>query len=340
MARLPDEGDTVGPWRILHFIGEGRSGSVFKVRETTDSRRIGALKIFCGTSLQATETAFKAETDFVERQRIPGFMPAFYDRDHWNDVPFFVMEYATALPEKLSIQQARRLVGQTADALLHLHLAGFLHCDVKPKNLGLVDNRVVLLDFGSIRTIEDARRFPARVGTWTFMAPEVREALQLDVRSDVYSLGATLKLLCDGTARRTFDTLVLKALSNNPEERPQSMLDFRRELHSAQDRLARFNAAVKWAAIVMIAALLFTGGSYLYRRADILKRTERRRETQKRIAQGLTCYQTCDFINAYLNLHVGMESEEFHPEDYKGVDVKGLHDDSRRRMQEAERWDE
>ena len=75
--------------------------------------------------------------------------------------------------------------------------------------------------------------------------------------------------------------------------------------------------------------------SHLHRRADILRRIEKRREAKALIARGLTCYQICDFANAYLNLHAGMASDEFHPEDYQGVDVKGLHDDSLRRLREA-----
>lgn len=330
----PEMGDVVGGWRIVQFLGDGRSGVVFKVRETDGARRVGALKLFKGPFPRGRREAFAREAALVERQIVPGFMPAFYGRGRWRGHPFLVMQFADAVPGNLSRRRTRRIMDGAAEALGRLHARGYLHCDVKRENLGFIDGRVVLLDFGSMRAIADARKAPARVGTWALMAPEVRERIQLDARSDVYSLGATLGRVCSRAARRTFDDLILHATANDPGARPQTVEAFRRELNSAQDRLTVFKLSIAGLVLVLVAALLIMGAGYLHRRADILRRIEKRREAKTLIVRGLTYYQTCDFANAYINLHAGMASEEFHPEDYMGVDVRRLHDDSLRRMRE------
>lgn len=334
-TELPGVGDVIGNWRIIGFLGDGRSGIVFKVRERNGTERIGALKLFKGPFRRRHHRAFAHEIGIVERQIVPGFMPALYGRGRWRRRPFFVMQLVDAIPGELSTRHARRIMDGAASALGQLHARHYLHCDVKPENLGLVNGRVVLIDFGSARPFADADKSPNRVGTWVLMAPEVREKLRLDVRSDIYSLGATLNRICSHTARRTFDDLILRATANNPEDRPQTIEEFRRELNTAQDRLARFRFSVTGTALVLIAVLLIMAASHLHRRADILRRIEKRRETKTLIVRGLTHYQTCDFANAYINLHAGMASDEFHPEDYQGVDVKSLHDDSLRRLREA-----
>ena len=333
---LPSAGDVVGNWRIIRFLGEGRSGTVFEVRGLGDDPRAGALKIHLGHTRKATREEFGKEIDFVAGQLIPCRMPAFHDHGFWRGHPFFVMELAEKLPRHLPPRRLRRLIAHVARALGSLHDKGYIHCDVKPDNIGLIDGRAILLDFGSVRERKDAQSHPTRVGTWDYMAPEVRESVQLDPRADIYALGVTLGKLCDHAGRRSFESLVVRATANNPDDRPQTVEEFRRELNTAQDRLAVFKLTIVGTVLVLIAALLIMAASYLHRRADILRRIEKRREAKALIVRGLTHYQTCDFANAYINLHAGMASDEFHPEDYQGVDVKGLHDDSLRRLRETE----
>lgn len=266
-TELPGVGDVIGNWRIIGFLGDGRSGIVFKVRERNGTERIGALKLFKGPFRRRHHRAFAHEIGIVERQIVPGFMPALYGRGRWRRRPFFVMQLVDAIPGELSTRHARRIMDGAASALGQLHARHYLHCDVKPENLGLVNGRVVLLDFGSARPFADADKSPNRVGTWVLMAPEVREKLRLDVRSDIYSLGATLNRICSHTARRTFDDLILRATANNPEDRPQTIEEFRRELNTAQDRLARFKIVGKRVGRTFVAFMmvmvLFCGLRYI-----------------------------------------------------------------------------
>lgn len=226
MLNIPDIGDILDGWVIDTFIAAGRSGIVYKVRDAATGQRIAAIKILCGPTLEATETEFLAESDFVEAQPLPGYMPAFYGKGNWEGCPFFVMEFAEELPKRLPPKVLKRIIRSIARALGALHRKGYIHCDVKPKNIGVIDGRIVLLDFGSIRGIEFASHHPARVGTWEYMAPEVRDGKVLDIRADVFSLGVTLRELAKSGSGNTFVSLTDSATESSAKLRPQTMDEF------------------------------------------------------------------------------------------------------------------
>ena len=179
------------------------------------------------------------------------------------------MQYAPRLPKKLGRKELKRVIDRVAAALQRLHRLGRLHCDVKRENIGLADGIAVLLDFGSLHRIAAARQHPERVGTWPNMAPEVRDALLLDIRADVYSLGCTFKGLCHRRDRRFFESLIVRATDNDPEKRPQTMAAFRRALVLGQDRLekAALHARLFWrsAAVVFLCVAIFCGYLALHR---------------------------------------------------------------------------
>lgn len=245
-------GRKIGNWRLVRFLGGGRSGVVFEVQEIVSPYRIGAVKLHCGPGIRASPEEFEREMAFVRAQPIRGYMPRHYDDGQVEGIRYFVMEPARPLPKKPSPRQTRRIIARIARALELLHDAKWIHCDVKPPNVGLVNGKAVLLDYGSVRRIGDEPPDPARVGTWKYMAPEVREVIRLDPRIDVYSLGVTLEELCHGSAGRTYEGVIVRACNNDADERHQSMREFRREFLNAKDRLAKFK-------IASLVALLVTG---------------------------------------------------------------------------------
>ena len=250
-------GTVIGPWSVLGYLGDGCSGTVWRVRETAAPFRIGALKIHDGPKTTATADDFRRERDFVVRQPISGFMPECYFSGETSDgTPYFVMHHADKLPRKLGRKDLKRVIDRVAAALQQLHRLGWLHCDIKRENIGLVNGTAVLLDFGSIHETAAAKAHPERVGTWLNMAPEVRDEVMLDERADVYSLAATFRGLCRNRDLRFFESLIVRALDNNPLKRPQTMKAFRRELALDQDRLEKFavHARIAWAVIALFLA--------------------------------------------------------------------------------------
>lgn len=99
-------------------------------------------------------------------------------------------------PERLS--DALWIVRALCAPLAHLHQVGLVHADVKPENVFVCnDGRVVLLDLGAARAIEDAASLPSSwegttFGTWSYMAPELRVGGACDGRADAYSIGCIL----------------------------------------------------------------------------------------------------------------------------------------------------
>ena len=265
-----EKGTRFGSWSYDRFLFAGASGTVGLVHRTAAPFTIAVVKIHDGPKTTASRDEFLRERKFVEDQPLAGFMPEWYESGETADgTPWFVMQYAPRLPKKLGRKELKRVIDRVAAALQRLHRLGRLHCDVKRENIGLADGIAVLLDFGSLHRIAAARQHPERVGTWPNMAPEVRDALLLDIRADVYSLGCTFKGLCHRRDRRFFESLIVRATDNDPEKRPQTMAAFRRALVLGQDRLekAALHARLFWrsAAVVFLCVAIFCGYLALHR---------------------------------------------------------------------------
>ena len=259
-----EKGTLFGSWSYDRYLFGGASGTVGLVHLTAAPFTVAVVKIHQGPRTTASRDEFLRERKFVEDQPLAGFMPEWHESGETADgVPWFVMQYAPRLPKKLGRRELKRVIDRVAAALQRLHKLDWLHCDVKRENIGLADGVAVLLDFGSLRRIRRARKHPERVGTWPNMAPEVRDALLLDVRADVYSLGCTFKGLCHRRDRRFFESLIVRATDNDPGKRPQTMAVFRRALAIGQDRLetAALHARLLWrsAAVVFLCVAIYSG---------------------------------------------------------------------------------
>jgi len=253
-----ESGDEVGPWVVVRYLGGGRSGTVCEVYRKGMPERRAALKINGGASVVATPLQFDRELEIVGKDLIPGFRPAYYGSGEHQGRKYYAMQLAQKLPERLSRALLKKIIVRVAKALSALHKAGFLHCDVKPDNIALVDNEAVLLDMGSVRTIDAAREDARRVGTWEFMAPEVRERRRLDEKADVYSFGVTLEKLAGKRFKRTYESLVNHAKQNEPKKRPQTIDEFLREFTTSQDRLAKFKiVSGRTVAVVTVGITAF-----------------------------------------------------------------------------------
>src|SRR5262249_55705700 len=131
-----------------------------------------------------------------------------HDADQAGDLHFLVMEYVEGINladyakqcGPLPVRLACDLACQVARGLQHADEHGLVHRDIKPSNLMLMPSgQVKILDFGLVRLVRKpddgsgATRSGTSVGTPAFMAPEqARDASKVDVRADIYSLGATL----------------------------------------------------------------------------------------------------------------------------------------------------
>jgi TolB-like protein/Tfp pilus assembly protein PilF len=200
-------GSRIGPYEVTALLGAGGMGEVYRAKDPRLERQV-AIKIL--------PPAVAADPDRL--QRFQQEARAIAAVNHPNicqiyDVgpDYLVLECVEGTPPRgpMPPEAAVRLILQVTSALEAAHARGILHRDLKPANILVTsDGTAKLLDFGLAKLIDpDAdltrTQFGAVVGTVSYMSPEQAEGRPVDVRSDIFSLGAVLYELLSG--RRAFD---------------------------------------------------------------------------------------------------------------------------------------
>jgi tRNA A-37 threonylcarbamoyl transferase component Bud32 len=206
-APAPPALETLGPYKLLEPLGEGGMGMVHLAEHQYLRRRV-ALKLL-RPELRHSSTSrarFEREALAVARLKHPHIV-AVHDAGEDRGVAYLAMELvegrgldeelARLAGEGLRMDQRRaaRIGAEMASALHAAHAAGVLHRDVKPGNIRLDrEDRALLLDFGLAQAEGSAAISATGIfrGTPAYAAPEQIDDAELDARSDVYSLGATL----------------------------------------------------------------------------------------------------------------------------------------------------
>ncbi len=256
---------TVVGWRRVRVLDHGHTGGVFKVRKV-GSRVTGALKALRGEATPERIAAFREEAAFAASDRLAGYKPKCLAARIAEDEIWFVMARVGRFPKNLVLRLLVRHVSRIAEALEALHALGFIHCDVKPANMGIDRGRAVLLDFGCLQSFEKAATNPSFVGTKDYIAPEVRRGEPFDGRADTYSLGKTLETFCrDRRYLRIFLPVIARATAESPANRYRTMAEFRRALEECErnylrdmavaSRLVKFSRVVRWGGVALISVV-------------------------------------------------------------------------------------
>ena len=219
-AGTSDVGRTIGPYRLMEQIGEGGFGLVFVAQQEKPVKRTVALKIIKpGTGSKEILARFDAERQAVAMMNHPHIAQIF-DAGVTDDArPYFVMELVRGVPitefceqHEISLQQKIQLFEDVCGATHHAHQKGVIHRDIKPSNVlvTLHDHKPVVkvIDFGVAKAVGQNltdqtiyTRFFSMIGTPMYMSPEqaAMSGLDIDIRSDIYSLGVLLYQLLTGT---------------------------------------------------------------------------------------------------------------------------------------------
>ncbi|MDB5353180.1 MAG: serine/threonine protein kinase [Planctomycetota bacterium] len=207
-------------YQILERIGKGSMGLVYKAKQASVNRVV-AVKVLLDALAQNKEfiKRFRREAEIAAKlshNNIVGVIDAGEVANHH----YFVMEYIEGetikdLLEKGKIfdeKVALKIVLAVAEALAHAHTRGLIHRDVKPENVILTkDGNVKLADLGLARPTADEKWAMSEagmaIGTPYYISPEqVRGQVDVDIRADIYGLGATLYHMVTGQVPYTGET--------------------------------------------------------------------------------------------------------------------------------------
>jgi serine/threonine-protein kinase len=210
----PLMGQQIPGYQLLEKLGQGATGTVYKARQLSMNRLV-AIKIL--------HPRLAANPEFLKRLTREAHLAAKLSHNNvvqaidvgsTGNLNFFVMEYieGTTLKRELDAgkryeeREAVEIILQMAQAVQHAHRRGLIHRDIKPANIVLTSDGIAkLADLGMARETSDAALARAEkgltIGTPYYIAPEQIEGDEdIDVRADIYSLGATFYHLVTGRA--------------------------------------------------------------------------------------------------------------------------------------------
>lgn len=214
----------IGRYHLLEKIGEGGFGVVYMAEQRDPVKRRVALKVIKpGMDSRQVIGRFEAERQALALMDHPNIARVFDGGATDNGLPYFVMELVRGVPitqfcdeQQLDTRARLALFVQVCNAIQHAHQKGILHRDIKPTNVlaTLHDDVAVpkVIDFGIAKAMQGEltgytvfTRFHEFVGTPAYVSPEQAEfnGLDVDTRSDIYSLGVLLYELL--TSRTPFD---------------------------------------------------------------------------------------------------------------------------------------
>ncbi len=205
-------GDVIGGFKLEAELGRGGMGVVFKAHELSLNRKI-ALKILASRLSSSDEfiQRFQREAQVIAALKHPNIVSVLSYGEE-QGLHYFAMEYVSGkdlgeiLSEKRVIpsDEACAIIRQVADALAEAGAKGVVHRDIKPSNIMIDQNgRAYVTDFGVAHFAESTQKLTQTglfLGTPEYASPEQATGRPLDVRSDIYSLGAVLYRMVSGQA--------------------------------------------------------------------------------------------------------------------------------------------
>jgi len=230
----PDDqavGQCIGPYKLMEKIGVGGYGVVYVAEQQKPVRRRVALKVIkLGMDTKQVVARFEAERQALAMMDHPNIARVLDAGATDSGRPYFVMELVRGIKitdycdqNKLSIAERLDLFIKVCHAVQHAHQKGIIHRDLKPSNIMVTLHDGVpvpkVIDFGIAKATETRltdltlyTQLYQFVGTPAYVSPEQAEmsGLDVDTRSDIYSLGVILYELLTGTT--PFDNTELMSL--------------------------------------------------------------------------------------------------------------------------------
>lgn len=228
---LEGPGTVIGPYKLLEKIGEGGMAVVYMAKQSQPLKRRVALKIIkLGMDTKEVIARFEAERQALALMDHPNIAKVLDAGVTDTGRPYFVMELVRGVSiteycdkNKLTTQERLGLFVPVCNAVHHAHQKGIIHRDIKPSNVlvTLHDSVSVpkVIDFGIAKAVNQELTektvftlYAQMIGTPEYMSPEQAEmsGLDVDIRTDVFSLGVLLYELLTGTTPFASEYLLSK----------------------------------------------------------------------------------------------------------------------------------
>lgn len=250
---------TVGQYELQGMIAPGGMGEVYKATHSRLKREV-AVKVIRRNQQDSPlfYENFLKEIETVGQLEHPNMVRA-YDALEYEGYLFLIMELLAgdslhslvSKGRRLTVHELLQVITGICEAILHLHANGYLHLDIKPANVMLLDNGTTkLIDYGLAVRRDAIRSGGVLYGTVGYMPPEQQNAGFVDERTDIFAVGKVLQFLLmkgvdsdpmqhDHVVLGELQKLAEKMIDDDPGNRPEhatdvlvSLLDLKKKLHA------------------------------------------------------------------------------------------------------------
>jgi hypothetical protein len=265
--------ERIGKYYVVHEVGRGSTGTVYLSHDPFYGRDV-AIKLYHATSGDDAEgrnarRMFMGEAKMVGKLQHPNIVPI-YDAGEEEGRRYVVTEHvhgARTLAaycrsgSLLPVDQVVSIMYKCAKALHYAHSRGVVHRDIKPSNILLTqEGDVRIVDFGiALVADSDVSRLEGVAGSPAYMSPEQVQGLELDARSDLYSLGAVMyEMLCGQRPFRAgaLGKLLRQVVQSEPEALRSVREEIPEELEAVVHRALRKDPAERYGTGAEFAAEL------------------------------------------------------------------------------------
>jgi non-specific serine/threonine protein kinase len=247
-------GQTISHYKILEKLGEGGMGVVYKAEDTKLKRTV-ALKFLSPQALgtEDDKARFIHEAQAAAALNHPNICTV-HEIDETEGQPFIAMEYIEGRSLKdlidagpLKLEESRNLAMQISEGINEAHRRRIVHRDIKPANIMITEEgRVKIMDFGLAKSPGRTQltREGTTVGTVMYMSPEQTRGEEVDLRTDIWSLGVILYEMISGQPpfKGDHEQAVIYSIVN---EEPKPLTSVRTGVPIELERIARKAMAKK-----------------------------------------------------------------------------------------------